>query len=265
MERHDDDGCVIDVGVIVVPVLERPSPGAKMAAVGLPVSLDVEDLPAQQPFIGSRHDRIVGGKARFHHRMGGQAGVPYGRQTRLAIAPVVVEHQKPVDGLAANDVIRMILGNFHRIEGHQRVGHGRENSAQAILAVEALGDEFHRPFDGHLFQTLRNQRDNESCHKVDNQHQHAKEIAGRVCLIKHLFVRRFDEQFGNIDAAWVAGLGFQRRQHLQRHHYRSRPIGNPADVERRPFGQQHGFNPDHRDGAPRHLAEQGQGKTGEDV
>ena len=102
-------------------------------------------------------------------------------------------------------------------------------------------------------------------HPVQHGKRQRQRRAGRAGDPVAHRLRRLDEQLADRDAMRVAGPRPQRHQHQKRHQHGARPIGDLGDVKRRPAGQQHDLDRHHRNRAPRHLAEQGEGNPGEDV
>ncbi len=149
--------------------------------------------------------------------------------------------------------------------GHDSVGHGRKDAAQPVLAVQPLGNPVDCRLDGTLARVLRQQRLADAQRLVDGQEQIAPRAAGRVGQIGALFFRRHHEQFADVHGARVQCLRLQGRQHQQRHDHRARPIGHLAEMERRPARQQHDLRRHHWHRAPRHLFEQSERETGEDI
>jgi hypothetical protein len=87
--------------------------------------------------------------------MGSQRGVPQGRyawltEARLTVALLGRRHQELAHRGKRGDVVGMVAAIAEPVEGHHRVGHGRENGAEPVFAVEARRDEGHRPVDGPL-------------------------------------------------------------------------------------------------------------------
>jgi len=194
-----------------------------------------------------------------------QAGIPDRRQAGLAITHAVLEDQELIHRLARRGAVRVIAGVAQGVEGHEAVGHGGENAAEAVFAVEPLLDEGYGLVDGDVFQKPRHVRLNQPGDLVQGQKHGADPMAGGVMNIVCFLIGGTDEQFPDPDAARIPGPGFFRRQYQKRHHHGPRPIGNLVDMKQRPFGQQHGFDPHHRDGPPGNMAEKRQGEPGKDV
>jgi hypothetical protein len=91
-----------------------------------------------------RRQRCV---ADFHQRMRGQRGVPYRRDAGLAVAALALRDEQFAQRRIGRDTVRVIPWITQAIVHYQSVGHGREDGAEPILAVETLGDEGHGPFD----------------------------------------------------------------------------------------------------------------------
>src|SRR5262249_60799524 len=77
-------GRVIQVRVEVVAVLKRPSPSRNVRALGLPVSAD-RDLLVHHPFGRALELRMVRRESRLEERVGGEGGIPHGREARLGV------------------------------------------------------------------------------------------------------------------------------------------------------------------------------------
>ena len=89
---------------------------------------------------------------RFHQRVGGERRVPHRRDAGLAIGFVVLDDEKLVDRGEDLDHLGIRPRSAERIEHHRRIGHGRIDRAEPVLAVQALGDEGDRLVDRALAQ-----------------------------------------------------------------------------------------------------------------
>ena len=143
VHRHDHDGGVIEVGVMRVGILERPSAGTHVRPVGDPVAGQVEHLQGLQPVQSGSgaFDRWLG--ANLEQRLAHERGVPHRRHAGLAIGFVRLHDQQLLQRGARRHVVGMIVFVAERVVHHDRVGHGGKNRAEPILAVEAFGDESH--------------------------------------------------------------------------------------------------------------------------
>ena len=52
VQQHAHHRGVVDIGIEVVAVLERPAARREIGRLGRPVALDIEDLPLRQPVAG---------------------------------------------------------------------------------------------------------------------------------------------------------------------------------------------------------------------
>src|SRR5258708_6565974 len=71
------------------------------------------------------------------------------------------------DRLARDRALRMMLRITERVEHHDAVRHGWKNRAQAMLAIETLGDPGHRALHRALAQRPRKPRRGETQYRVD--------------------------------------------------------------------------------------------------
>ena len=133
-----------------VGILERPAAGPQIGPPRDPVAAHVEDLLRGEPVeaaLGLGRRALA---ADFQQRVANQAGVPDRRDAGLAIGLVLVHGQKLLDGFARDGALRMVFRIAEHVEHHHAVGHGGENRAQAVLAVEPLG----HPGDGAIESAL---------------------------------------------------------------------------------------------------------------
>ena len=159
----------------------------------------------------------------------------------------------------------MIRGVTQGRQGHHGVGHGREDRAEAVLAVQPRGDEPGRQADRARAPPLGPARLDQAQQPVDRHEQPAPARAGRVGDVAALGEGRREEQLGDADPARIARARLGRHQDQQRHDHGPRPVGHLVEVEREPARQQHDLDRHHRHRAPGHLAEQRERDPGEHV
>src|SRR6267142_2035661 len=75
LERHENEGGVVDVGIKIVAEFERPAAGLGVFVFDLPVA-GAEDLLREHPVRGFDQRGMIGGKAGFLERDHGYTGVP---------------------------------------------------------------------------------------------------------------------------------------------------------------------------------------------
>ena len=160
----------------------------------------------------------------------------------------------------------MAFGIAEHIEHHHAVGHGGENRAEAVLAVEPLG----HPGDGAIEGALPRSFGKIRFGGAQNIVHAAEEPEPRRFLLRRLRrradgVRRFEKQLVDAHALGVARPRLLRHQHQQRHDDGAAPIRDLVEMERKPFRQQHDLDRHHRHRAPRNEAEQSQHDAGEDI
>ena len=145
MQQHGDHGGVVHVRIVRVGVLERPTAGGSLRAEPGPVAFEVGDLTLGQPVARGG----AGGRARslgFHDGMAGERGVPDRGQARLAVGPVVADHQQLADGAPGGRRVRVVRWVAERVEHHHAVGHRRVDGAEPIVAIQPL----YRERDGRV-------------------------------------------------------------------------------------------------------------------
>ena len=266
VHRHDDNGCIVEIGIVRVVVLERPASRTHARPLLDPVALDIENLLGLQPVqrgLCRRHFLLA---ADFDHRMCGQRGIPDWRHAWLAVSLVVLDDEQVLDRLPRQHIMRVILRITEQIVHHHGVGHRRENRTQTVNPVEALGDERHGLVDGALTRGFREQR-------IDNAQDLVEKIEARkpeLTLMRRLRrhadrLRVFQEQFIDTDAERIARARLLVHQHQQRHDHGARPVRNLGQVNGKPARQQHDLHRHHRRRAPCHDAEQREHDAGEHV
>ena len=155
-----------------------------------------------------------------------------------------------------------------RVVHHHGVGHGREDGAQAVLAVQPLVDEGLRPWRWRAWCEAFGKRGSATRSTASRAKKKARP---RLLLVRaagqaaRWSPAGCDEQLVDGDAARVAGARLQGAQHQQRHDHGARPVGDLGQVDREPPGQEHDLHRHLRHGAPGDHAEQRQQDAGEDV
>ncbi len=216
-----------------------------------------------QAALGSR----LGARASdFKQGMAGERGVPHRRQARLAIGFVAVHHQQLLDGCTRHRHVGIGARYAQHIEHHHGIRHGREDGAQAILAVQPFAHELFRTGDGALAQATGEQRLRHAQPGVEHaEHAEPDAILMRCPRRQAGCLARTDKQFVDADAARIPCLGAQAVEHQQRHDHRAGPVGHLGQMEREPERQQHDLDRHHRHRLPRHHAIQREQRAGEDI
>ena len=96
VQQHAHHRGVVDIGIEVVAVLERPAARARSGAWAAqsPLTSRIRRSASQS----RRHDPRVGGlQPGLQQRMGGERGVPHRRHAGLAITRPVVADRPPID------------------------------------------------------------------------------------------------------------------------------------------------------------------------
>ncbi len=196
--------------------------------------------------------------------MGGERGVPHRRDAGLAIGLVVLDHQQQVDRLARDGAGGMVLGIAEDIVHHHRIGHGRIDRAQAVLAVEALGHPFLAQANRFFAQVLGPEPVARLEHGVERVEALGPVPADMGGLAVELG-RLADEQLVHQDTLGVPRLGLERAEHQQRHDHGARPVAHLGQVDREPPGREHQLGRDRRHRVPRSGAIERKLDAGEDV
>src|SRR5258708_25496155 len=97
VEGHDDDGRVVEVGIVCVVVLECPPARPNAAPFFFPVSLDVEYLATLKPIESLRNAKLRLAIAGLQQRVTSERGVPDGRNAGLAIGFIILDDHQAVD------------------------------------------------------------------------------------------------------------------------------------------------------------------------
>src|SRR5262249_36606166 len=154
VERHYNDGRIVDIRIVRVVVLERPAAGTDRWPFLHPVAFHVQHLPWQQPLKtpldSTRNFRAADIQQSVTH----ESRVPHRRDAWLTIGFLFLHHQKLRDGGACGGAFRMFRRMAQRIVHHHAVGHRRIDRTQSILAVQPLGDECYTGLDGALAHAL---------------------------------------------------------------------------------------------------------------
>ena len=138
IHRHDDDRGVVDVGIMRVGVLERPSARPHVRTPHRPVALDVEHLQRFQPFETLQRGAFGLGAAGFEQCMGDERGVPHRRDAGLAIGLVVMNNEQALDRFARGLHMRIVRRVTEHVEHQEAVDHGRKDRAETVDAVETF-------------------------------------------------------------------------------------------------------------------------------
>ena len=160
----------------------------------------------------------------------------------------------------------MVRRVAQHIKHHHRIGHGREDRAEPILAIEPRGHERDRRIDGALAQALGKQRLDRAHDVIDD----AEEDEPEPFLVRRLgqaaqALRLLQKQFLDRDPARVAGARHQGAQHQQRREHGARPVGNLVDMKRKPSRQQRDLHRHRWHRVPRYDPVERQQGAGEHV
>ena len=96
LHAHDDDGGVVEIGIMRIGILEGPAAGPHSRALECPVALDRQLLQREQPIEPALCGRDIAATG-FEQRVGSQRGVPDRRNAGLAIGFVVLDDEQLVD------------------------------------------------------------------------------------------------------------------------------------------------------------------------
>src|SRR6266849_9462895 len=94
LERHQDEGGVVDVGIKIIAEFERPAAGLGVFVLDLPVA-GTEDLLRKHPVRGFDQRGMIGGKTGFLERNHGDASIPDGGNAGLHSNGVAVFDFEP--------------------------------------------------------------------------------------------------------------------------------------------------------------------------
>ncbi len=152
VQRQDDHGAVVEVGIELVAELEVPAGRLDARAVDGPVA-GVSQLPGQQPVHGQTPGRMFGRQRGVGQRDRGDRRVPDRRHAGLQADPVVLGDLEVIELLdRPADLGRLIL-IAQALQGDDRVDHRREDRPQAVgllamLHHPAMGGPQPRPAPG---------------------------------------------------------------------------------------------------------------------
>src|SRR2546425_10922704 len=137
LERHQHHRAVVEVGIEVVGVLERPAARLYPPSPCLPVAR-YEDLAFEQPLGGPAQRWIVGRAPAFEERSHRQRRVPYGRRTWLVGQLFLVLDRERLHFLELADHEGMVVRVPEQSHGENRIRHRRIDAAEAARHHEAL-------------------------------------------------------------------------------------------------------------------------------
>ena len=266
VHRHRHHGGIVHIRVMWIGELECPAAGAHVRTTRDPVAAHVQNLQRDEPLqpLARHFDGAL--VSRLEQCVRRQRGIPHGRQAGLHIRFVVGRRDQLFDRLAGNGAARMILRVAEHVVHHDRIGHGRINRTEPVLAVEPLLHERHRAIDRLLAQPLRKARVERAQHVIDAREEREPEAAlMRGPLGRAHVLRVADEQLVDLHAFRVARKRTPGLQHQQRHDHRARPVRHLRQVEREPLRQQHDFDRHHRHRLPIEHAVQREQDAREDV
>src|SRR5271165_3713465 len=157
MHGPHDHGRVVEIRVVAVRELKSPTAPGQAAALHLPVSGLIEELPGLQPVERSNRRVGRGGVAGLLHRQSRERGVPDRRDTRLTVRARRTYHGQLLQGSFCGDaprVVRRITQDHHRFQG---IDHRRKDGAEAVFAVQPLEHPGFRAPGRGLAHARRNQ------------------------------------------------------------------------------------------------------------
>ena len=131
---------VVDVGVVDVRVLERPTAAGQVRPPHGPVAGDVGDLTVKQPLGRAHERRIAGLQAGVGQRDQRQRGVPHRRLARLQPSLLGLLDGERVEAVEAGAHHRMVERIPLQVKRHQRVHPRRLDPAPAAVGLLALDD-----------------------------------------------------------------------------------------------------------------------------
>ena len=162
---------------------------------------------------------------------------------------------------------RMIVRIAEHVEHHHAVGHGGENRAEPVFAVEPLAHPGHRAVEGALARALWESNGSVARKTLSTPRKNQNHDAfccgafgaGPMVCGGSRNSSSMRTPFG------VARPRLLRHQHQQRHDDGAAPIRDLVEMERKPFRQQHDLDRHHRHRAPGNEAEQSEHDAGEDI
>ena len=111
----------------------------------------------------------------------------------------------------------MIVGIAQRVEHHHGVGHGRENRAEPVFAVEPLGDEGHGASMARWRMRLGNTARPRAAHGRWRGRTGPRAFCCGAFGVGPSDLRRLEKQFVDPYAFRIARARLLRHQHQQRH------------------------------------------------
>ena len=249
-----------------VGVLEGPAAGPHVRPLERPVAFHVEHLQRAKPVEPALRAGDGACLAGLQQRVGGERGVPHRRDAGLAIGFAGFDDQQLVDRLARDGALGIVRRHAERVEHHHRIGHGGENRAQPVFAIEALAHEGGGLVDGAFARRAREGR----LAKLEQHVDGAEDFVPEAVLVRRLGValglfRRRQEQLVDAHAAFVARARLERLQHQERHQHGAAPIGNLRQMEEEPARQQRDLDRHQRQRRPRQDAVERQQEPREHV
>ena len=173
--------------------------------------------PGQSPIQGVLSSGILIKTAAFLKRKTRQARIPDRRDARLAIGFVVLDHQKSLDGFSGNFPVGMIFCIPKVIQRLIGVDHGREDSPEAIDAIQAL-DEPVAGLEGRLCPELFR---NETLKAKSDALQPKDHLAERRLDVGEVITLKFrfnGKEFADVGALGVPCRDFVAAEDKERHH-----------------------------------------------
>ena len=143
-QGEDYFGGVVDVGVVVVGELERPSAGCQAGPAYGPVAGD-RDLLAEQPAGRGGDGRMFGvdaGVAKGDH---GQGGVPHRRLARFDAPPLVVVNEEVLESMQGGGQDRVVERVALKVQGDDGVDDRGLDASPEAVGFLAADDPLLRP------------------------------------------------------------------------------------------------------------------------
>ena len=171
MQQHADHGGVVHVRVVRVGSIGRPSRRAAARAAA-PPSRRPRPAPACRGAMRRRHRSASPASAMaWPARPVSQIGDRQGWQSmpwRAGPAKArSARHQQLAHRLPGDGGVGMVRRVAQRVEHHHAVGDGGVDAAQAVVAVQPLGDERHGLADGAVAAAAGKQRLGDPQHGID--------------------------------------------------------------------------------------------------
>ncbi len=261
VERQCHHRSIVEIGVMRIGVLERPTAGPKPGPRHGPIAGEIGHLAAQQPFEAAPR-RFARGTSGLEQGMRSKPGVPDRGEAGLAVAASRLQHQQFAQRGAGNGDSWIARRHAETVEHHHRIGHRRVDAAEPVLAIEPRGHESDGSGDRPLALAPRKPRFGPPQHPVDEVENHRPDRARGA---RRLRLRARHEQFADARAARIARPWLFRHQDEQGGDHRPRPIRDLAEMKRKPSRQEHDLDRHDRHRMPGQLAEQRQLDPGEDI